>query len=348
MPVCLPPLTRTITPGSTDTLWTFTIVTRAASKSMAWLHDRQPVVLRDAAALALWLDTARGTWTPALSALCAPQPEELPLAWSVRPASFPHSECTQLTTDTRGDSYQVPKEVGRVGAESPAFVQPIAGRSDGIQALFARQSAAAAAASPTAKRSPSPDASRAAKKAKRSPERKLRDGDSDSDSDVEIVSPVRRFPPRPPPVTGRRSPGSRGSAAVPVEEKARTPSKGDRLSPALPAPSVGLTAFRVCSIYQAKQSHKVRAGSRRHLVAAGTPTSSSPRTRKRLLPAPQRRPRRSRLSSPRSSRSVGRDPHALNHLYYTSRISWISHAHTTTGTSFRGVLFSAPRRVGAN
>lgn len=37
-------------------------------------------------------------------------------------------------------SYQVPKEVGKVGSESPTFVQPIAERKDGIHALFAKQS----------------------------------------------------------------------------------------------------------------------------------------------------------------------------------------------------------------
>ena len=36
-------------------------------------------------------------------------------------------------------SYQVPKEVGKVGAESPTFVEPIAERKDGIQAMFAKQ-----------------------------------------------------------------------------------------------------------------------------------------------------------------------------------------------------------------
>lgn len=37
-------------------------------------------------------------------------------------------------------SYQVPKEVGKVGTESPTFIEPIAERKDGIQAMFARQS----------------------------------------------------------------------------------------------------------------------------------------------------------------------------------------------------------------
>ena len=36
-------------------------------------------------------------------------------------------------------SYQVPKEVGKVGVESPTFVEPITQRKDGIQAMFAKQ-----------------------------------------------------------------------------------------------------------------------------------------------------------------------------------------------------------------
>jgi hypothetical protein len=36
-------------------------------------------------------------------------------------------------------SYRVPKEVGKVGTESPTFIEPIANRKDGIQAMFLRQ-----------------------------------------------------------------------------------------------------------------------------------------------------------------------------------------------------------------
>lgn len=39
-------------------------------------------------------------------------------------------------------SYQVPKEVGKVSAESSTFVEPIANRKDGIQAMFSRQTQA--------------------------------------------------------------------------------------------------------------------------------------------------------------------------------------------------------------
>jgi hypothetical protein len=37
-------------------------------------------------------------------------------------------------------SYQVPKEVGKIGTESAAFIEPISQRKDGIQAMFAKQS----------------------------------------------------------------------------------------------------------------------------------------------------------------------------------------------------------------
>lgn len=37
------------------------------------------------------------------------------------------------------DSYQVPKEVGKIGTESPTFIKPVQDRKDGIQAMFAKQ-----------------------------------------------------------------------------------------------------------------------------------------------------------------------------------------------------------------
>lgn len=36
-------------------------------------------------------------------------------------------------------SYQVPKEVGKVGTESPRFIEPVANRKDGIEAMFSKQ-----------------------------------------------------------------------------------------------------------------------------------------------------------------------------------------------------------------
>ncbi|KAI0727743.1 hypothetical protein C8Q72DRAFT_781057 [Fomitopsis betulina] len=103
--------------GETESLWTFTIVTTDANKDFQWLHDRQPVILSSIDALNDWLDTAPQKWTPQLTKL-------------VEPYRDPNVPLT---------CYQVPKEVGKVGTESPTFILPIAGRKDGIQAMFAKQ-----------------------------------------------------------------------------------------------------------------------------------------------------------------------------------------------------------------
>ncbi|KAH9029272.1 hypothetical protein EDB85DRAFT_1867255 [Lactarius pseudohatsudake] len=100
--------------GQSEPLWTFTIVTTAASSDFAWLHDRQPVILTTQDALDSWLDTSTQTWDPKLSRLL--DPSDCPL------------EC-----------YAVPQEVGRVGVQSPTFVEPVEKRKDGIEALFTRQ-----------------------------------------------------------------------------------------------------------------------------------------------------------------------------------------------------------------
>jgi hypothetical protein len=52
-------------------------------------------------------------------------------------------------------SYQVPKEIGRVGNESPTFIEPIEHRKDGIQAMFSKQLDAKSSALKR-ERSPSP------------------------------------------------------------------------------------------------------------------------------------------------------------------------------------------------
>jgi putative SOS response-associated peptidase YedK len=128
--------------GSTEPLWSFTIVTTSACKDFTWLHDRQPVILSSREALDTWLDTSSQTWTSALTKLVEPYDN------SVSPL-----EC-----------YQVPKEVGKVGTESRTFIEPIANRKDGIQAMFSRQKQAQS--SPTKntsqkrKRSSSPSTSR--------------------------------------------------------------------------------------------------------------------------------------------------------------------------------------------
>jgi len=113
-------------------LWTFTIVTTDANKEYSWLHDRQPVFLTSKEALDRWLDTSSQTWTPELTKMVQPYSDET----------------------TKLECYQVPKEVGKVGTESPSFIEPVASRKDGIQAMFYKQRQGDRSSSP--ERSPRP------------------------------------------------------------------------------------------------------------------------------------------------------------------------------------------------
>ncbi|KAF8494986.1 hypothetical protein F5888DRAFT_1616203, partial [Russula emetica] len=119
--------------GQPEPLWTFTIVTTAASNSFTWLHDRQPVILTSQDALDHWLDTSTQTWDPKLSRLLG----------------------SYNDSDTPLECYAVPKEVGKVGVQSPTFIEPVQKRKDGIEAMFSRQ--AKAAQQPQQKKSASRD-----------------------------------------------------------------------------------------------------------------------------------------------------------------------------------------------
>jgi len=99
------------------TLWTFTIITTAANADFTWLHDRQPVILSSTSTVLSWLDTSSSSWSQQLTQLVQPYSDK-----SVE------LEC-----------YQVPHQVGKVGTESPTFIEPIASRKDGIQAMFTKQ-----------------------------------------------------------------------------------------------------------------------------------------------------------------------------------------------------------------
>lgn len=101
-------------PGTDRLLYTYSIVTTDAPPAYSWLHDRQPVILTSKADIATWLDTSQG-WNKELVRL-------------LKPYGGPELDC-----------YQVPQEVGKVGTESPTFVEPIKDRKDGIEAMFARQ-----------------------------------------------------------------------------------------------------------------------------------------------------------------------------------------------------------------
>ncbi|EEB98852.1 hypothetical protein MPER_01574, partial [Moniliophthora perniciosa FA553] len=147
--------------GQKQPLWTFAIVTTAANKEFSWLHDRQPVILSTPEALQKWLDTSSQSWTTELGKLVL-QPY--------------HESAAPL------ECYQVPKEVGKVGTESPSFILPVAQRKDGIQAMFSKQSSqpkaspASKVSSGKRKRSPSP-----------SPPQEVELVDSEDDDEVQII-----------------------------------------------------------------------------------------------------------------------------------------------------------------
>ena len=71
------------------------------------------------------------------------------------------------------NSYAVPTEVGKVGTESPTFIEPVQKRKDGIEAMFSRQAKAAqqrsAVRDAPSSPSPPPHAAAASGKRKREP-----------------------------------------------------------------------------------------------------------------------------------------------------------------------------------
>ncbi|KAI9368630.1 hypothetical protein BJX61DRAFT_550281 [Aspergillus egyptiacus] len=87
--------------GSEEKLYTYTVITTSAKPSLSWLHDRMPVILDPGSdAWNIWLDPKRTSWSKELQSALKPYEGEL--------------EC-----------YQVPKEVGKVGNNSPDFIVPV-------------------------------------------------------------------------------------------------------------------------------------------------------------------------------------------------------------------------------
>ena len=111
---------------------------------------------------------------------------------------------SHITLAEHIDSYQVLKEVGKVGAQSPAFIEPVAARKDGINALFARQAAVAAARSPSQKRprsvsmepdTPLPDATDAGPPEETAPPtKKAATEEWEDDSEIEFIGQVCPLP----------------------------------------------------------------------------------------------------------------------------------------------------------
>lgn len=162
--------------GQSEPLWTFTIVTTAASSSFEWLHDRQPVILTSQDALDRWLDTSTQTWDPKLSRLLDPYNDsDIPL------------EC-----------YAVPKEVGKVGVQSPTFIEPVQNRKDGIEAMFSRQAKAAQQQQKSASRdTPSAPAAAGGKRKRESSPTEEKEDDKEKETGTSVST------------TGPSSPGKR-------------------------------------------------------------------------------------------------------------------------------------------
>lgn len=98
-----------------------------------------PVVLPNATALAAWLDISSQTWDNKAAALIKSYPLPDPNPSSIVPTG---NERVIKKGKTRGygslECYAVPTDVGKVGAESATFIEPVQCRRDGIEAMFAR------------------------------------------------------------------------------------------------------------------------------------------------------------------------------------------------------------------
>ncbi|KAG2418177.1 hypothetical protein HFD88_001278 [Aspergillus terreus] len=99
--------------GSEDMLYTYTIITTSSNQYLQFLHDRMPVILEpNGEQMKTWLDPTRTTWSKELQSLLKPYEGEL--------------EC-----------YPVPKEVGKVGNNSPDFIIPLKENKGNIANFFA-------------------------------------------------------------------------------------------------------------------------------------------------------------------------------------------------------------------
>ncbi|KAK4865209.1 hypothetical protein LT330_001832 [Penicillium expansum] len=86
---------------SDEKLYTYTVITTSSNPYLKFLHERMPVILDPGGeAMNKWLDPCQKTWSKELQSILKPYEGEL--------------EC-----------YPVPKEVGKVGNNSPNFVVPV-------------------------------------------------------------------------------------------------------------------------------------------------------------------------------------------------------------------------------
>lgn len=93
-------------PGSDEKLYTYTIITTSSNPYLKFLHERMPVILDPGSKeMKTWLDPTRTTWSKELQSILKPYKGEL--------------EC-----------YAVPKEVGKVGNNSPDFILPVSSKEN--------------------------------------------------------------------------------------------------------------------------------------------------------------------------------------------------------------------------
>ena len=99
--------------GSDEKLYTYTIITTSSNAYLTFLHDRMPAILEPGSEeMKAWLDPSRTTWSKELQSALKPYEGEL--------------EC-----------YAVPREVGKVGNNSPDFVIPVKENKNNIANFFA-------------------------------------------------------------------------------------------------------------------------------------------------------------------------------------------------------------------
>ena len=141
------------------------------------------MILTSQDALDRWLDTSTQTWDSKLNRLLGPYNDsDTPLEWyalvprfnflhSLTPTlthSHIHTHITHICGWLVENSYAVPKEVGKVGVQSPTFIEPVQKRKDGIGAMFSRQTQAAQQQKSASRDTP-PTAAAGSSKRKREP-----------------------------------------------------------------------------------------------------------------------------------------------------------------------------------
>ncbi|WWD18830.1 hypothetical protein CI109_103285 [Kwoniella shandongensis] len=103
--------------GNPLPLSTFTILTTEPAKDLRWLHDRMPCILTTGEEISRWLDLGE-----------------------VKGWEEGKGGTGDLLKGKEGlDSYPVPPEVGKIGTNSPTYIQPVSERADGIKSFFSKQ-----------------------------------------------------------------------------------------------------------------------------------------------------------------------------------------------------------------